>query len=119
MASMNCGKMEMSDEKAKHRLEREEHVRHQAANRHLVLEDKLSTIPHGDKDARVTSQVGDRRQTAGDPSAALDDQVRDVDLVSVVRDLLLLHDIRTHSADVRQSLVRLGARVGQGNELLL
>mmetsp|Transcript_6267 Transcript_6267/g.9457 ORF Transcript_6267/g.9457 Transcript_6267/m.9457 type:complete len:503 (+) Transcript_6267:362-1870(+) len=102
-----------------HGLEREEHVRHEASDGHLVLEDELATIPHRDKDARISGQVGDGGEPAGDPRAALDDEVRDVDLVGIVRDLLLLHHIRAHSADVGQRLIGLGAGISESNELLL
>mmetsp|Transcript_73984 Transcript_73984/g.173688 ORF Transcript_73984/g.173688 Transcript_73984/m.173688 type:complete len:360 (-) Transcript_73984:725-1804(-) len=91
----------------KHRLKGEEHVRYKASDTHLVLEDELPTVPHRHQDARVSGQVGDRGESTGDPSATLDDQVRNVDLVGVVANLLLLHHVGADGADVAEGLVGL------------
>ncbi len=99
-------------------LEREEHVGDEAADRHLVLEDELAAVPHGHEDAGVAGEIGDGGEAAGDPGAALDDEVGDVDLVGVVADLLLLHHVRADGPDVGERLVGLGASVGEGDQLL-
>mmetsp|Transcript_41162 Transcript_41162/g.64307 ORF Transcript_41162/g.64307 Transcript_41162/m.64307 type:complete len:368 (-) Transcript_41162:934-2037(-) len=96
-------------------LEGEKHIGNKASNRHLVLENQLASVPHSHQDTRVSGQVSDGRKATGNPGTALDDQVRNVDLVSIVRNLLLLHDIGTHSADVGQGLVSLGASISQSN----
>mmetsp|Transcript_4015 Transcript_4015/g.9556 ORF Transcript_4015/g.9556 Transcript_4015/m.9556 type:complete len:356 (-) Transcript_4015:153-1220(-) len=102
-----------------HRLKCEQHVRHETTDAHLVLEDKLTTIPHRHQDARISSQVSDGGETTGNPSTALDDQVRHVNLVGVVADFLLFHHVGADSADVAQGLVGLGTSVGESNKLLL
>mmetsp|Transcript_45993 Transcript_45993/g.144258 ORF Transcript_45993/g.144258 Transcript_45993/m.144258 type:complete len:439 (+) Transcript_45993:721-2037(+) len=103
----------------KHRLESEKHVRHETTNRHLILEDQLTTIPHRDQDTRISSQVRDGRQSTSNPRPALDDEVGNVDLVSVMRNFLLFHNVGTNCTNVGQGFIGLGASIGQRNQLLL
>ena len=49
------------------RLEGEQHVRDQTADRHLVGENHVAAVPHGDEDARVAGEVGHRGQSTCKP----------------------------------------------------